>query len=144
MNYLYGLLAIIVLIFAVEQYGEHRIQSKWDIETARLQGIAKEAERRNKENISAIEAQHKKDIEHAKSKAGKSAVSDWLKSHGLLPDGSAVSGSGSCEAQSTTKPNGKPEESGTGNGIKAFATDCALDALHVLMFQEWVKREGMD
>lgn len=143
-QYLYGLLGVCVILLITEQIGEYRIQTKWDLEKARLETIAKQEKQRDKEANVAIEKQHKKDIEYAKSQAGKRAISDWLKSHCMLPSGASVSGSSDCKTESTAKPNDTAGQSGTSNRIEEFAQGCALDALQVLNWQEWAIREGLE
>jgi hypothetical protein len=138
MNYLYGSIAILIALLGIEQYGEHRVQTRWDIETARLQAIADQEKRQDKEITAILEAKHLKDIQHAKSEAGKSAVRDYLKSHGLLH-------SEGSNSQTTCSgvPNESTSESGIGGSIEEFAGRCAQDSLTILEWQEWAQRENL-
>jgi len=139
MNYLYGSLAILLALAGVEQYGEHRVQTKWDIETAKLQALAEQAKRQDKEITAALETQHLKDIQHAKSEAGKRAIADYLKSHGLLHS------EGNCsQTQGSGVSSGSAVESGTSADIAEFANACAHDAQIVLDWQSWAIREGLE
>jgi hypothetical protein len=142
-RYLYGAAALCLLVLGSVLYGEHRVQVKVDLERERQETIAALARETDKAAKAADAEQHKKDIEHAKSQAGRTAIAAWLKSHGLLPDGSPVSGPGGCEADSAGGSDGAPGQSGTGGRIEKFAEGCALDALHVLRWQEWAIREGL-
>ena len=143
---LFALAAIFVLVLWAEQYGEHRIQTKWNDETIRLETIANEAIKRNEENLNALNLQHKKDIELAKSQAGRAAIAAWLKSRGLLPDGSPVQPR--CDgdkAESPEVPDGGPDpEPVIGIGIEEFAADCAKGALMNMDWREWAIREGLE
>jgi hypothetical protein len=139
MNYLYGSIAILLALLGIEQYGEHRVQVKWNLETARLEALADQARQQSMAINKVIDAQHQKDIENAKSEAGKSAVRDYLKSHSLLHT------EGNCgQAQSPAKPDEPASEPGTDASIEEFAGRCAQDALTVLNWQEWAKREGLE
>lgn len=142
-RYLYGAIAFTIMLLGAVLYGEHRVQVKWDLERARQATIATLAKEADEAARKAIEDKHKKDIEHAKSQAGRTAISNWLKSHGMLPDGSPVSGSGGGQTNCTGKPDGTASQSGTSGRIEEFAEGCALDALHVLRWQEWAVREGL-
>jgi hypothetical protein len=144
MNYLYGTIAVFLILAGVEQYGEHRVQIEWDLERARNKAIAQQEAERDKQANAATEAQRKKDIENAKSEGGRIVLNNWLRKHGLLPDGSPVSGSGSNQTNCTGNPNDTSDQSGTGERIADFARGCALDALHVLQWQEWSIREGLE
>lgn len=138
------LAALCALLLGVEQYGEHRVQVKWDLERERQEAVAQQEAERDKQANAATEAQRKKDIENAKSEAGRIALNNWLRKHGLLPDGSPVSGSCSGKANCPSKPDGASGQSGSGERIADFARGCALDALHVLQWQEWAIREGLE
>lgn len=142
-RYLYGAVALCLMLVGAVLYGEHRVQVKWDLERARQATIAALAREADEAARKADAEQRKKDIENAKSKAGRTAISNWLKSHGLLPDGSPVSGSGGGQTDCTGKPDGAAGQSGTSGRIEEFAEGCALDALHVLRWREWAIREGL-
>lgn len=139
-----GFVIVAFILVGIEQYGEYRIQEKWDLERARNEAVAQQEAERDKQANAATEAQRKKDIENAKSEAGRTALNNWLRKHGLLPDGSPVSGSGGGQTNCTGKPDGTTGQSGSGERIADFARGCALDALHVLQWQEWAMREGIE
>ena len=143
-RYLYGLLALATWTLGSVMYGEHRVQVKWDSERGRQQTVADIAAETDRKARDAIAKQHEKDVENAKSQAGRIVLAAWLKSHGLLPDGSPVSGSGGGQTDCTGKPDGTAGQSGTGGRIEEFAEGCALDALHVLRWREWAVREGLE
>jgi sRNA-binding protein len=131
-----GVVAICFIIFAIDQNGANRVQARWDAETARFKLVAKQAEEQNKAVNKAINEQHKKDIDYAKSEAGKSAIRDYLKSHSLLPN--------SCSSQtnSTSLPYATGSELQPGGSLEEFAGRCAQDAITVGDWQERAKREG--
>lgn len=140
-----GIALIVMVLFGVEQYGEHRIQTKWDLEVARLEAVAKQEKESNEKTNKAVEAQHKKDIEHAKSEAGKSAIADYLRRHRMLPVSVPVRNEdNSTETESTKVVDAPTCECGTSSSIEEFAGRCGQDALTILNFQEWVVREGLD
>lgn len=144
MNYLATIVIVMLLLLGVEKYGEHRVQVAWDLERARNEAIAQQEAERDKQANAATEAQRKKEIENAKSEGGRIVLNNWLRKHGLLPDGSPVSGSSGGQANCTGKPDDTTGKSGSGERIEDFARGCALDALHVLQWQEWAIREGLE
>lgn len=137
MNYLYGSIAIVLVLLGVEQYGEHRIQIDWNMETARLESIAKQEKENNRKSLDAIAEQHKKDIENAKSKAGRDAVRDYLS--GLLQH----QGNNS-EAENTSGVSGATCQCGISVEAEEFANRCGQDALKLLRVSEWAQREGLE
>jgi hypothetical protein len=138
MNYLYGSLAILIALLGIEQYGEHRVQTRWDIETARLRAIADQEKRQDKEINAILEAKHLKDIQYAKTQSAKSAIAGYVKSHGLLHS------EGSCsKTASSGVSDGTAGESGTSADIEEFASACAHDAQIILDWQEWALRENL-
>lgn len=143
-RYLYGAVALVLMLVGAMLYGEHRVQVKWDLERARQETITALARETDEAARKADAEQHKKDIENAKSQAGRTAIARWLRDHGLLPDGSPMSGSGGGQTDCAGKPDGTAGQSGTGGRIEEFAEGCALDALHVLRWQEWAVREGLE
>jgi hypothetical protein len=139
MNYLYGSIAILIALLGVEQYGEHRVEVRWDLEKARLQALADQTKRQDKEITAILESQHLKDIQNAKSEAGKRAIADYLKSHGLLH------AEGNCsQAQSTGGITNSTCECGVSVEVESLAARCGEDALKILRFQEWIQREGLE
>jgi protein required for attachment to host cells len=138
MNYLYGSIAILIALLGIEQYGEYRVQTKWNIETARLQAIAEQEKRQDKEINAILEAKHLKDIENAKSEAGKSAVREYICTHGMLSHTTSNS-----QTDCSKIPNESTSESGIGGSIEEFAVRCAQDSMTILEFQEWAIRENL-
>lgn len=140
-----GIALIVITLVGAEQYGEHRIQAQWDLEVARLDAVSKQAKESNKKTNEAIDAQHKKDIEYAKSEAGKSAIADYLRRHRLLPASAPVRDADSgAKTESTQVADAPACECGTRSSIEEFAGRCGQDALTILNFQEWVIREGLE
>lgn len=137
MNYLYGSAAIVLLLLGVEQYGEHRVQVLWDLEKARLETIAKQEKETDRKAIDAINEQHKKDIENAKSKAGRDAVRNYI--NGLLH-----SKGDSNQTQSAEGISQSASQCGVSMEVEEFGQRCAQDAMTILRFQEWVQREGLE
>lgn len=145
MNYLLAGIAVILILLGVEQWGEHRVQVEWDKETAARIAITGQAKRQSAEAANDVEEQHKKDIEYAKSQAGRAAVADFLRRHGLLPDGSPVSvARGDGQAEVPVRTDGAACESGFAERIKEFAARCLHDARKVEMCMEWAKRENLE
>lgn len=139
-----AIIAMIVILICAEQYGEHRIQVQWDKDKAVREALLNKEKRTNKETIDALNTQHEKDVKSATSKAGRDAVSAWLKSHGLLPNGDRLSSSGDSKAESAKVPDGEPLKSESSNRLEEFAIGCAKDALKVMDWQEWAIRENLE
>jgi len=131
-----SLIALVALSGAMWLLGASHVQHKWDLERERLRTIAEQAVKQGKAALQAVEQQHRKDIEHAKSQAGRTAIAAWLKSHGLLSDGSQVPGSGSGQNASSCVTDATGGERGTGGGIEGFALRCGQDALTVEAWQD--------
>jgi len=131
-----ALAALVVLSLGMWLLGASHVQHKWDLERERLRTIADQAKQQSDAARHAVEEQHRKDIEHAKSKAGRTAIYAWLKSHGLLPDGTPVSGSGGGQNAGACVTDATGGEHGTGGGIESFALRCGQDALTVEAWQE--------
>jgi len=143
-QYLIGAFVVITVLIGVEQYGEHRIQVQWDKDKAVREALLNNEKRTNKETIDALNTQHEKDIKSATSKAGRDAVSNWIKSHGLLPNGDRVSSRGDGKAESPKVSDGESLKSEPSNRLEEFAIGCAKDALKVMDWQEWAKRENLE
>jgi hypothetical protein len=133
-----------LIIFGAEMVGEHRVQVKWNAESARLTVIAQQAKDQDTAARKSIEAQHKKDIEYAKSEAGKSAVREYLRTHGLLSTCVPVPSAGSGQAQSPGVPSdGQDPKPGARIDIQEFATECAKGALMNIEWREWALKEDL-
>jgi len=125
--------------------GKASVQLLWDSEKARQKEAADKERLKDEAARKAVEAKHKKDIEYAKSTAGRAAIADWLKSHGLLPDGSPVRIDGdSGQAQGSQSPDDGSGEQRLGGFLEEFAGRCAQDAIKINNFHEWVKQEGLE
>jgi hypothetical protein len=131
-----GVLLFIASITGAWLSGSHHVQKKWDLENERLQTIADLAIVQRDAAARTVAEQHKKDIEHAKSQAGRTAIATWLKSHGLLPDGTPVSGSGGGQNAGSRVTDAAGGEHGTGGSIEGFALRCGEDALTVEAWQQ--------
>lgn len=126
--------------------GKASVQVLWDTEKAKQKEAADQENLRDEAARLATEAKHKKEIEYAKSQAGRIAIADWLKSHGLLPDGSPLRGSigGGSEAEGAQVIDGASGQCRAGGSIEEFAGRCARDAITVESWQDWAKREGLE
>lgn len=143
-RYLIAALVLIGWTAASVLYGEHRVQVKWDEDNARQQAIADLHTAQDAAANKAIEDKHRKDVEYAKSQAGRSALAAWLKSHGLLPDGSPMPGSGGGKTDGAAPSDGRPDpESGLADRIKEFASKCRSGAQMNSEWREWAIREGL-
>lgn len=140
--WVYYLLALLIALIFSEQYGENRIQDKWDTQKAIDAALVAAQDQKNKETLDDLKAQHEKDIEFAKAQAGRDAVNRWLHDHGLLPDGTPMFPGNSVSTEGSKVSNGTPGQSGLGDKITQFATDCAKDALMVMDWQELCKRNN--
>jgi len=141
---IYAIVAIIVLLIGVEQYGEHRVQVKWNEDKAIRAALAEQAAKDNKENIDALNKQHAKDLKSATSKAGRDAVAAYLKSIGLLSNGLTVRDS-DCKAQSSKLPDERSDtESSSRTSLEEFGIECAKGALMNIDWRAWAVREGLE
>jgi membrane protein involved in colicin uptake len=135
-----GSALLALALFSAEKFGEHKVQAKWDIDKAERAAVAKADADRNEKNLAALDDKFKKEIEHAKSEASRRAVANWLKSHGLLPDGTPVRGAG-CEAEVPQGADGASSELGA---VERLADNCIRDARKVELCTEWAVREGLE
>ena len=136
--------AVLLLLIGVEQYGEHRVQIEWDKDIAIRAALLEAETQQNAKNVATITEQYKKDIEHAKSQAGRAAIADFLRRHGLLPSGAPVQPVSSSQTQGTQGADGAGGQCGPGSGVEEFAINCAKDAVTVGAWQEWAVREGLE
>ena len=140
MNYLYGLLALVALLLGAEQLGEYRVRNSWDKDIAVRQGVLDAEIERNKRNVADLRDQYKKDLKYAESETSKRAVTEWLRTHGLLPSCPAVQPSANSQANVPQGTDGTAGQSGT---IERFAARCLSDARKVEMCAAWAAREGL-
>jgi len=133
MNYLYAFIALLLIIFGAEQWGEHRIQVEWEQDIAVRQALLDKTKQENKEALDANKKQYEKDKRAAMSQAGRDAVNRYIRERMLQ------SCPGNVPAQGAQGTNGATEEPGTGTALESFATDCASDALQVIRWQEMCK-----
>ena len=140
MNYLYAAIVAIIILFGVEQWGEHVVQVKWDQDVAVREALLAKTKQENEESRNADKLQYEKDQRAATSKAGRDAIARFLRDHGLLPNGDRVQPiTGDVQAPGQQGTDGTPEEPGTSGALERFATDCALDALQVMRWQDMCK-----
>lgn len=138
-----AILAIVAILAVAYMAGAHSVRVEWDKEKAVRQAQLEAQQKLNEDTNAIVQAQHEKDLSAAKSKAGRDAVADYLRSHGMLPASSAVQCAGQLQAEDSVKSDGTAEERGASSKIESFATNCALDALQVMRWQEWASREGL-
>jgi hypothetical protein len=144
-NIIAAIVVVIVVALAGYTAGSMNVQKKWDIEKARVETVAKESEKHNKEANDAIAKQHEKDISAAKTEAGRAAVRDWLKSHGVLPSGAPVRDKDcGAKSESTGAPVERSDtESIAGAGIERFALECARGAIMNMDWRDWAVRNNL-
>ena len=140
MNYLYAALAAMALLIGAEQFGEHRIQALWDIETERLEAVAEQVKVDDENDRIAIAERHRRDIQNAKSEAGRKAIRNYIRTRGMLPTNPAACG----QTDGAGGADGAAAEPGLGNSLEEFASRCGQDALKVLAWQEWAIRQGLE
>lgn len=145
MNYVYAAVIIALAMFGSVWWGEHQMQVEWDKDKAARQAVLDNEVAHNKANVADLKDKFDKEIKHAESKAGKRAVADFLRRHGLLPDGTPVSvPGGDGQAEGSGRVDGAACESGFAERIKEFAERCLYDARKVEMCTEWAKRENLE
>jgi hypothetical protein len=128
------LVSVILLLVGIEQYGEHRIQAKWNTDIAVRQAVLDKVKQDNQEALDASKTQYEQDKRAATSKAGRDAVNGYIRDHGLLQ-----SCTGNIPAQGIQGTNGASEERGTSSTLESFTNDCGQDALKVIRWQDWCR-----
>jgi hypothetical protein len=133
---------------AGEIEGKAYVQNLWNIEEAAEKKEQDDAKVRDHKAKIENDLQHERDIASVKSNAGRDAISSFLRSHGLLPDGTSVRDSAGKpdsgnQANIPERVYVPPGESGTSAGIEGFAGNCGQDALMILRVQEWAKNEKL-
>lgn len=145
-----GLLGAIVFAWLYHGHikyeeGKASVQILWDSEKAKQKEAADNERLRDEAARKATEAKHKKEIEYAKSEAGKRAVAEYLRSIGLLSDGPAVRPLGdSGQAKDPQGPDDSGSEQRLSGFLEEFAGRCAQDAITIGNFQEWINQEGIE
>ena len=144
MNRLYTAIAAIAILcgalFGAVLYGKHIVQVKWDQDVAVRLALMNKTKQENKEALDENRKQYEKDKFAATSQAGHDAVARYIRERGLLPTCNRLSsGPGDVSAQSSGGTDESAKEPGTGAALESFATDCALDALQVMRWQELCK-----
>lgn len=125
--------------------GKASVQILWDSEKKKQKEAADKERARDEAARKLIEAKHKKEIEYAKSEAGKRAVVEYIRSIGLLSDGSTLRSLGdSGQAEGSKGADGPACERSTSQSIEEFAGRCAQDAITIINFQEWINQEGIE
>jgi hypothetical protein len=142
MNYLYAVLVLLAIALGCEQWGEHRIQVKWDQDKAVREAQLETEKKHNQETVDDLNDKWKKTLDTAIGKAGRAAIDRFLREHGLLPSGLPVQPNpGAVQAQGPQVSDGAADQPGAGSGLAEFATGCALDALKVMDWQELCVRQ---
>ncbi|MFA5976502.1 MAG: hypothetical protein WC859_10125 [Elusimicrobiota bacterium] len=144
MNYLYAILALLAIALGCEQWGEHRVQVKWDQDKAVRQARLDDEIARGEKIIADMRDKFKKEKAYAESEASKRAVDRFLRDHGLLPSGLPVRPVANGQAQVPQGADGTTCESGFAERIKDFAARSLRDARKVAMCTEWAVREGLE
>jgi hypothetical protein len=142
-RYLIGIGIVLVVLYGCMLYGEHRVQTEWDKHEAVEAAADKAQVVLNEETNALVRKSHEEDIKFAESKAGRTAVADWVSKHGLLsgsapvrtPAGIQANGDKVNDDSSVEHGVGGVAQGGTEEAVTSFATDCAKDALR--LEDEW-------
>jgi membrane protein involved in colicin uptake len=137
-------IAGILALALADWNGSHRVHVQWDAANAVASQIKAQAQQKDAEARKSIEAQHKKDIEYAKSEAGKSAVREYLRTHGLLSSCPTLPSAGSGASSGPQSSNGTTGKPGTSGAIEAFAGRCRGDAAKVELCTRWIIEEKFE
>jgi hypothetical protein len=132
-----GLLAITIIVIAIDQHGANRVQARWDKAIVAAEQAKQKADAEDKAARLASAEQYRRDIENAKSQAGRAAVDKYIRDHGLLPACIPVPGAGGVAGNGSTGTDGTTGKPGTGEILAEFATACGKDALKVMRWQEF-------
>lgn len=142
-QYIAGFVVIVVILLGVEQYGEHRIQSKWDVDIAEREAVAKHDKEENAKNLADLKDKWKKEKKDAESEAGRRAVAKYLRDAGLLPSGLPVRKCDSGQANIPQGTDSTTSESGLAERITQLAERAIEDARRVEMCTQWAARENL-
>ena len=148
MSDLYKILVAFVLLFALIvgswAAGYVHVKNKWNADIAVRETLQKAEKDSNKVTLETLNSQHSKDIENAKSQAGRAAVNKWLIDNRVLSDSLPVcEATGSSKANGASVPDAGSEEQEPRRSIAEFALRCAQDALIVTDWQLWAIRESL-
>ena len=138
-KYIFAVIAFCAAVFAIEQFGEGRVYDKWDKAKAEAQRAADREKLKNEEASHAVDSKRLQDIAAARTEGSRAAVAEYIRTHRLRPVRP-----GGCEAGRAEVADGATPEQGSGDGLDEFAMKCALDAAHVLRWQELAIREGWE
>lgn len=140
-----GVSIVIALILVVFGFygGMSHVQKQWDLEKARMQGIADQEKIRDALAKKAAKEQAKKDIENAKTEAYRKFVRDYLSGRVLSNGATLRDKDNRSETDSSKRTDEKSCECGVSAQIEEFAIGCGIDAASVLNWQEWATREGL-
>ena len=139
LSVLFSLLFTSVACLFVYQH----VKGQWNADIKVREALLKSELASNKVTLESLNTQHTKDIENAKTKAGRAAVNKWIADNWVLPDRLPV-----CQTTGTDKTintgvsDGKSGEQRPWGGITEFAVRCAKDALKVTDWQELAIREN--
>lgn len=118
--------------------GASHVQKKWDIDKAERAAVVAHELELDAKVLADLKDKYKTEVEYAKSKAGRDAITNYIRTHGMLCAESGVhqtNVSGGSDATSG--------ESGTSGRLAEFTARCADDARRVRMCTEWAIREGL-
>jgi len=135
--------AVILLLIGVEQYGEHRIQVKWNEDKAARAAVTERDKQENAKNLADLKEQFEKEKKDAESEAGRRAVAKYLRDYGLLPSSIPVRIGDSHQADIPQRADTTSGESGLAERITELAGRCIDDARKVELCAEWAARENL-
>ena len=138
-------LTVTVMTLCAVSYmaGGNAVREEWNKEKAVRAALLDAEKKRNLKTVAELKDKHQKEMDHAKTKAGRDAVNRWLREHCLLPSQLQVRDCGSkAPADRAKVPDGRGEEQRTGGGIEGFAINCADDASRLTDWQTLCKSQG--
>ena len=133
-------LATCVILYGNSRYDE--CKAEWDAHEAAEKAVADTEAAAAAVVLKRIKEQHDEDVKRVASEAGRAAIADYLRKHGVLSDSPKVPARVSATYCPEAKSNpcddaasSEPRVSGSDTLVEEFAARCAADAL--MLEDEW-------
>ena len=146
--YLYGAGLVIAILSALGlvSWGKHLVRVEWERDRAVQEAILRAERMHNERIVRELEERHAKDIAISTSEAGRAAVRDWIRTHGVLqapacPEQTSDSAGIPDDTSREQRPSGGAESK---ERLEQFIIDCALDAQRLTDWQDLCRAQGCE
>ena len=123
--------------YRIEKHGYDRCDVIYQAHLSADKAAIDAATKLSEDTNATVQKQHQIDVQSVKSKAGQSAIAEYIRTHGMLSDCVQMQPASGVQANIPEVIDGTARELGTGAGIARFAERCASDALKVMECSEW-------